>query len=104
MNRLGLLALAIVLAGGIDGGRAAEMPKPSECLAGPVVQELLSAGTVRRLAEIRRGLVGDIVRADLCRWGPLLVYRVTLLDDLGKVRHVLLDASSGRMVYDGNGK
>lgn len=103
MRRVGLLAVALVFALGIDGGRAAEMPKASECLAGPVVQELLALGKVRRLAEIRRGLVGEIVRADLCRAGPLLVYRVTLLDDLGKVRRVLLDASSGRMIYDGNG-
>lgn len=100
MKRRALLALIPAL---LCGGelRAAEMPKPSECLPGAVVQELLAEGKVRRLAEIRRGLTGDIVRADLCRWGALLVYRVTLLDGVGRVRRVLLDASSGRMVYDG---
>lgn len=103
MNRLGLLALVAILLGGGGGAAAAEMPKASDCLAGAVVQEVLSQGKVRRLAEIRRGLTGDIVRADLCRWGSLLVYRVTLLDDGGRVRRVLLDASSGRMVYDGVG-
>lgn len=102
MNRRALLALVPAL---LCGGElpAAELPKPSECLTGAVVQELLAAGKVRRLAEIRRGLVGDIVRADLCRRGSDLVYRVTLLDDAGRVRRVLLDASSGRMVYDGGG-
>ena len=102
MSRLGLLALFMVLLGGGVAG-AAEMPKASDCLAGAVVQEVLAQGKIRRLAEIRRGLTGDIVRADLCRWNALLVYRVTLIDDGGRVRRVLLDASSGRMVYDGVG-
>lgn len=102
MNRPGLLAAAILIAG-LGGARAAEMPKAADCLSGPVVQEVLAQGKVRRLAEIRRGLVGDIVRADLCRSGNMLVYRVTLLDGTGLVRRVLLDASSGRMVYDGAG-
>jgi len=100
MNRIGPLVVALVLFVGLGGGDAAEMPKASECLSGSVVQEVLAQGKVRRLAEIRRGLAGDIVRADLCRWGSILVYRVTLLDDVGKVRRILLDASSGRMVYD----
>ena len=104
MNRVALLAVALALLGGIDTGRAAELPKASECLSGSVVQELLTQGKVRRLAEIRRGLKGDIVRADLCRWGPLLVYRVTLLDASGRVSRVLLDAATGRVVYDGLGE
>ena len=104
MTRAGLLALVPILLLWSGGAlRAAEMPKPSECLAGAVVQEVLAQGKIRRLAEIRRGLDGDIVRADLCRWGASLVYRVTLIDGGGRVRRVLLDASSGRMVYDGTG-
>ena len=102
MNRLTLPAVALLVLGGLGPGRAAELPGASECLSGPVVQETLAQGKIRRLAEIRRGLTGDIVRADLCRWGPLLVYRVTLLDTAGRVRRVLLDATTGRMVYDGN--
>jgi len=101
MTRVGLLALVFVLAGGIGGARSAEMPKASECLSGAVVQEVLAQGKIRRLAEIRRGLDGDIVRADLCRSGTTLVYRVTLLDRSGRVHRVLLDATSGRVVYDG---
>ena len=101
IGRLALIPILLFLSGGAVG--AAEMPKASECLAGAVVQEVLAQGRIRRLAEIRRGLEGDIVRADLCRWGALLVYRVTVIDDAGRVRRVLLDASSGRMVYDGAG-
>lgn len=102
MARFGIFLIALFLAGGIAPARAGA-PVVSECLGGAAVQEILAAGQARRLAEIRRGLVGDIVRADLCRSGGALVYRVTLLDDAGRVRRVLLDASSGRMVYDGNG-
>jgi hypothetical protein len=104
MNRVGLLAVVLVLAGGIAGARAVELPTASDCLSGAVVQEVLVQGKVRRLAEIKRHLVGDIVRADLCRSGSLLVYRVTLLDADGKVRRVLLDATSGRIVYDSTSK
>ncbi len=100
MNRSGLLAVVLLLAGGDVGAAAVEMPAASDCLSGAVVQEVLVQGKVRRLAEIKRHLVGDIVRADLCRAGSLLVYRVTLLDPTGKVRRVLLDATSGRIVYD----
>ncbi len=103
MNRLGLLVLVLTLLGSGGTARATEMPKASECLAGAVVQEVLAQGKIRRLAEIRRALTGDIVRADLCRSGSILVYRVTLIDEGGRVRRVLLDASSGRMVYDGVG-
>lgn len=100
-----LVAVLLVLFAAGEGARAGGMPVVTECLGGAAVQEILAQGKARRLAEIRRGLSGDIVRADLCRVGDgMLVYRVTLLDDLGKVRRVLLDASSGRMVYDGLGK
>lgn len=100
MNRVVLLAVVLLLAGGAAGAAAVEMPTASDCLSGAVVQEVLLQGKARRLAEIRRNLVGDIVRADLCRAGALLVYRVTLLDAAGKVRRVLLDATTGRIVYD----
>ena len=103
MTRAGLLLAAFALVCCLDGVRAAEMPRTSDCLGGAAVQEILSQGKAKRLAQIRRGLVGDIVRADLCRADGGLVYRVTLLDDAGRVRRVLLDASSGRMVYDGGG-
>lgn len=88
---------------GSPGARAAPAPDVGECLGGAAVQEILAQGKARRLAEIRRGLGGDIVRADLCRSPAGLVYRVTLLDDSGRVRKVLLDATSGRLMYDGNG-
>ena len=102
MTRAGPILLVLLLTASPDFSVAGGMPSVGECLSGAAVQEMLAAGKVRRLAEIRRGLVGEIVRADLCRSGNALVYRVTLLDAGGRVRRILLDASSGRMLYDGN--
>lgn len=101
MKRLVPLALAMLLSCGPFDARAGEAPRVTECLSGSRVQEVLAQGKVRRLAEIRRGLGGEIVRADLCRVAGELVYRVTLLEGGGRVRRLLLDARSGRMVYDG---
>lgn len=103
MTRVGSILAALLIVGSLGGARAAAMPEISECLGGSAVQEILTQGKARRLAEIRRGLTGEIVRADLCRSNGLLVYRVTLLDDVGRVRRVLLDAGTGRMVYDSVG-
>lgn len=103
MNRLLPPILAVVLSASTVAARADVPPLITDCLSGSLVQEVLAQGRVKRLAEIRRGLDGEIVRADLCRTGGGLVYRVTLLDDVGRVRRLLIDASSGRLVYDGVG-
>lgn len=100
MNRLALTILAAALLTSPLAARAADPPRIGECLAGPVVQEVLAQGRVKRLAEIRRNLSGEIVRADLCEAAGVLVYRVTLLDGGGRVRRLLVDAASGRLVYD----
>jgi hypothetical protein len=82
--------------------RAEEPIAPSqvECLGSVGTHEAVHSGRVRRLAEIRRSLDGELLHADLCRGGELLIYRVTLLDPRGHVRRVLLDAGSGRLMYD----
>ena len=103
MNRLLLRVLAAVLLSSPLSARAGDAPRVGECLSGSLVQEVLAQGRVKRLAEIRRGLSGEIVRADLCRASGILVYRITLLEGGGRVRRLLLDASSGRMVYDAAG-
>lgn len=71
------------------------------CLGAAAVDRALVEGRATRLARIARGLDGEIVRAELCEDGDRLVYRVTLLDGRGSVRRLVLDARSGRLVYDG---
>jgi hypothetical protein len=85
---------------------AALAPQPSiaqgagECLTFGAMQEALLDGRARRLAEIRRQLEGDIVKADLCLDEGKLSYRVTVLTRDGQVKKVVLDASSGQFMYD----
>ncbi|MEJ1158015.1 PepSY domain-containing protein [Prosthecomicrobium sp. N25] len=86
---------------------AALAPQPSiaqsaagECLTFGAMQEALLDGRARRLAEIRRMLEGDIVKADLCLDEGKLSYRVTVLTRDGQVKKVVLDASSGQFMYD----
>lgn len=71
-----------------------------ECLTFGAMQEALLEGRARRLAEIRRQLEGDIVKADLCLDNGKLAYRVTVLTASGQVKKVVLDASSGQFMYD----
>ncbi len=71
-----------------------------ECLTFGAMQEALLDGRARRLAEIRRQLEGDIVKADLCLDEGKLAYRVTVLTRAGQVRKVVLDANSGQFMYD----
>lgn len=73
---------------------------PGECLTVGAAQEALLDGRARRLAEIRRKLEGDIVKADLCLDEGRLAYRVTVLTRDGQVKKVVLDASSGQFMYD----
>ena len=100
-----LIRLALPLVLSTLAAAAEEPPRAMprlECLAADGVQKALSEGRIRRLADIGRRLDGDIVRAELCRGGDDLIYRVTLFDSLGRVRRVLLDARDGRpMYYDG---
>jgi len=98
-----LALLAFALLAGASAARAEEPVTPpvlEGCLGAVGTHEAVRSGRVLRLAEIRRNLDGELLRADLCRGGDLLVYRVTLLDRLGHVRRVLLDAGSGRLMYD----
>ena len=71
-----------------------------ECLTFEDMQEALLDGRATKLAEIRRQLEGDIVKADLCLDAGKLAYRVTVLTRDGLVKKVVLDASSGQFMYD----
>ncbi len=75
------------------------VPAASACLTASGIQEALVAGRALRLADIRRKLKGDIVKADLCQDGGKLAYLVTVLTQEGIVRRVTVDAISGEMMY-----
>lgn len=78
-----------------DGGRV------GDCLAPAAIDRALRDGAAVRFAEIVRRLDGDVVQARLCRGDDGLVYRVVVVEQDGRVRRLVLDASSGRLVYDG---
>lgn len=72
-----------------------------ECLRSDRAVEAIREGRARPLAEIRRGLDGDLLRAELCRGRDGLVYSVTVLDRNGRVRRLEVDAVKGGIRYDG---
>lgn len=71
------------------------------CLPPNAADRALHDGRAERFAAIARSLDGEVLRTELCEGAEGLVYRVTLIDGRGSVRRVLLDARSGRLVYDG---
>jgi uncharacterized membrane protein YkoI len=93
-----LTALMLVASGQTPMAAEALSAEPA-CLNAAGIQEALVAGRAQRLAEIRRKLKGDIVRADLCHDNGKLAYLVTILTPDGMVRRVTVDASSGEMLY-----
>jgi hypothetical protein len=101
-----LVALGTTL-GALAPALAAFAPLPviaqgtgGDCLTVGAMQEALLDGRARKLAEIRRQLDGDIVKADLCVDEGKLAYRVTVLTREGQVKKVVLDAGSGQLMYD----
>ena len=76
------------------------LAQTNECLGVDAMNAALLDGRARRLAEIRRLLEGDIVKADLCMDAGKLAYRVTLLTRDGVVKRVVLDASSGQFMTE----
>ena len=91
--------LAAFLAASAPPVRAQDLATgaPIDCLESSAVLEATRSGRVRPLAEIRRGLDGEVLRADLCREdGGRLFYRMVIFDRLGRVHHLRRDAVTGR--------
>lgn len=63
------------------------------CLSGSDAQAIIYSGQARRLSELRGGLDGELIRADLCRQGSGYVYVVTTLGANGKVTRRFVDAN-----------
>ncbi|MCE1235105.1 MAG: hypothetical protein LWW93_01990 [Hyphomicrobiales bacterium] len=93
--------LLFVMLASISLVRADDGGRDGECLAPAAIDRALREGDAARFAEVVRGLDGDVVQARLCRGERGLVYRVVVVDRNGRVRRLVLDASNGRLVYDG---
>jgi hypothetical protein len=63
------------------------------CLTGSDAQAIIYSGQARKLSELRGGLDGELIRADLCRQGSGYVYVVTTLGANGKVTRRFIDAN-----------
>jgi uncharacterized membrane protein YkoI len=61
-------------------------------------RRVVSQVTALRAARAAKG--GEPVRARLCRGESGLVYAITSLKKDGKVVHVMIDASSGKVIGD----
>jgi uncharacterized membrane protein YkoI len=72
----------------------------SSCLTKEQRQAVQEGGKVVPLASAKHAVPahkGEVVRAKLCQHQNGLVYLLTLLARDGKVTHVAVDASSGRL-------
>ncbi|MCX5493093.1 hypothetical protein OSH11_00085 [Kaistia dalseonensis] len=85
------LATALVLAGlgGIDTARA------QGCLSQGEARQAVQSGEAVSLSQIRGGIPGEVVSAQLCRAGGGLVYVVSVLGHDGGVKRLQVDARSG---------
>ncbi len=99
MVRVLVLLLSALLSAPVRADETPARPRV-ECLGPGGVEDALRTGRARRLTEIGRTIDGDILRAELCRAVETLVWRVTVVDEGGRVRRILLDAGSGRLMYD----
>ena len=86
------LAMAYFLTLPIVMGQAAE----ARCLTPAEAQAVVGKGAVQRLSVIARVVGGEIVDAQLCEGGGLLVYRLVVMREGGRVDNVIVDATSGQ--------
>jgi hypothetical protein len=93
------LALASTASLAAPSARAAEPQANRTCLTPTATQEAVYAGQARRLSEVRDGIEGELIRADLCRDGSGYVYIVTTLGKNGKVKRQVLDATPSTSGY-----
>ncbi|WP_210199916.1 PepSY domain-containing protein [Pleomorphomonas diazotrophica] len=88
------LALACLLTLPIVAGHAAE----ARCLTPAEAQAVVGSGAVQRLGVIARVVGGEIVDAQLCEGGGILVYRLAVMREGGRVDNLIVDATSGQQL------
>lgn len=87
-----ILALACFLTVPFVSGYAAE----ARCLTPAEAQAVVGQGAVQRLSVIARVVGGEIVDAQLCEGGGMLVYRLAVMREGGRVDNITVDATSGQ--------
>ena len=93
-----IVLIAVALVGG--SLRTAQAADVSSCLPKEQRQAVQAGGKVVPLAWAKRAVPphkGEVIGAKLCQRPNGLVYLLTLLARDGKVTHVAVDASSGRL-------
>lgn len=68
----------------------------ARCLSPGEAQALVGRGAVQRMSAIARVVGGEIVNAQLCDGGGLLVYQLSVMREGGRVENVVVDATSGQ--------
>ncbi|MDX7953964.1 hypothetical protein P7D22_22690 [Lichenihabitans sp. Uapishka_5] len=100
--RLGLRAAALagfsIMLASSGSGRAAN-ERVHGCMSPAQAREVLIVqkfvAPFRALGEAAAGQGGEAVGLQLCLWGDIFVYDVTVLKRDGRVSHALIDARSG---------
>ncbi len=78
-----------------------EAQTPGACLSSEQMREAIFAGhavpATAATRAARDASAGDVVRVRLCRENDNLIYRITMLQRDGRVGHVTIDGSSGKV-------
>jgi uncharacterized membrane protein YkoI len=101
-----MAAIALLLIASATAAPAAEKDKPRVCLSKSEQKAAISNGQAVTLAQAIRSIRGsvrgrgarEVVNAQLCREEKGLVYLLTVLARDGKVTHMTVDATSGKVV------
>jgi hypothetical protein len=65
------------------------------CLSQGEARQAVQSGQALSLSQLRGGISGEVLSAQLCRVGGALVYVVSVLGDGGQVKRLQVDARSG---------
>ncbi|WP_237154983.1 PepSY domain-containing protein [Oryzibacter oryziterrae] len=74
----------------------AATPASARCLSSGQAQKVVASGAILRLAAVAGAVGGEVVDAQLCEAGNLLVYKLAVMRDGGRIENVVVDATSGQ--------
>ena len=102
MARMAAIALLLIASATAAPAAEAAKEKPRVCLSKSEQKAAISNGQAVTLAQAIRSVRGrggrEVVNAQLCREERGLVYLLTVLARDGKVTHMTVDATSGKVV------
>jgi hypothetical protein len=80
------------------GSAAAEPARADGCLPQGEARQAVQSGDAVSLSQLRGGIPGEVISAQLCRTGGGLVYVVSVLGPDGAVQRLQVDARTGAVV------